>query len=262
MEIVSLSSGSKGNSMYAHINGVNILIDVGLSMKKINELLLINIGIDLEDINVILITHSHTDHVQSLHTIARIHKHISIISTKDVWEDYTENKKKYIDNRKVIEKTINGNDITISTFKLNHDVPCYGYHIEDKSNGEVFTFVADNGGIPYKYWEDFKGSTYYAIESNHDETLEINNPNRELLTKRRSLGFYGHTSNKNAMDFASAIITPSTRGIIFHHLSEDCNSEGLAKETHMNLIRIWGNVRKFYDVEIKYARQHEAVKLV
>ncbi len=264
MEIVSLSSGSKGNSLYAHVNGVNILVDVGISMKKINQLLLINVGIDLDDIDLILITHRHSDHVQSLHTIVKKYPKIKVISHKDVWEDYLEFTKKYIDksSRINIDKKIEGEKVTIKTFKLNHDVPCYGYHIIDNNNKERLTFIADNGGIKFSDWDNFKNSEYYVVESNHDITMEINNQERELLTKRRSLSFWGHTDNKSAMDFVMYIVSPNTKGVLFHHLSQDCNSEELAKMTHMNLIRIWGNVRKFQGVDIKYARQDEVVRLV
>lgn len=60
MNIYSLSSGSKGNCTLVETKHRNVLIDVGLSMKRTNEGLLIASGIDLDDIDIILITHSHT----------------------------------------------------------------------------------------------------------------------------------------------------------------------------------------------------------
>lgn len=262
MELISLSSGSRGNSFYANINGVNILVDVGLSMKKINEKLLINVGIDLDDIDLILITHRHGDHIQSLHTIVKSYPHISILSHKSVFEEYTEHKKTYIPKRIEIDNVYKGSKIDIKAIKLNHDVACYGYVMTDKSNGETFCFMADNGGVSFKDYDMFKGFTYYAIESNHDETLEINHPTRELLTKRRSLGWYGHTSNINAIKFVLEIVTNNTKGIIFHHLSEECNSEELARETHLNYIRIFGEIRNTNHIQFTYARQNESVRLV
>ena len=264
MNIVSLASGSKGNSMYVGANGVNILIDVGTSMKKINLRLMQYVGIEVSDIDIILITHAHIDHVQSLHTILNKNEHIKVISHKDVFQGYLEKHKKHIStSQKVyIDNVIKGNQVDIKAHKLNHDEPCYGYSIHDKSSLESFLFIADNGGIPFKDWEKYKGFTYYAIESNHDLTLEINHPNRELLTKRRSLSYYGHTDNKTAMDFAMQVVTQNTKGIIFHHLSEDCNSLELISETHNNLIQIWGNVRLFKDIKIVYAEQEKGVVLV
>ena len=60
MRVYSLSSGSKANATLVHSKGMNILIDVGLSMKRINEKLLMSEGIDLDDISLVLITHSHS----------------------------------------------------------------------------------------------------------------------------------------------------------------------------------------------------------
>lgn len=58
MRVYSLFSGSHGNSTLVSTNNINVLIDIGVSMKKINEHLIISEGIDLDDIKLILITHS------------------------------------------------------------------------------------------------------------------------------------------------------------------------------------------------------------
>jgi phosphoribosyl 1,2-cyclic phosphodiesterase len=263
MELISLSSGSKGNSFYANINGVSFLIDVGLSMKKLNEKLFISAGISLDDIDIIVITHRHYDHIQSLHTIVKSYPNIKVLSHKSVFDEYLEHYKHYIkpDRKIIIDKVFEGKNVKVKAFELNHDVSCFGYIFTDKSNGETFCFFADNGGISYKHYDDYKGFTYYAIESNHDLTLEVNNPNRELLTKRRSLSYKGHTHNYNAIELVSNIVTPNTKGVIFHHLSEDCNNEELARLTHENYLRIWGKILETRHIKFVYARQNEVVIL-
>ena len=60
MRVFSLFSGSSGNSTLVVSKGKNILIDVGVSLKRLNEQLLMAEGIDLEDINLILISHAHS----------------------------------------------------------------------------------------------------------------------------------------------------------------------------------------------------------
>ena len=264
MELISLSSGSKGNCFYANINGVSFLIDVGLSMKKINEKLEIATGYDLENIDIIVITHRHDDHVKSLHTILNKYEHIKVLSHESVFNEYLEHFKHYIHpSRKiVIDKVFEGKNVKVKAYELNHDVSCYGYLFIDKSNNETFMFFADNGGISYKKYDDFKGFTYYAIESNHDKTLEVNHPTRALLTKRRSLSYKGHNDNYSAIELAVNVITSNTKGIIFHHLSEDCNSVELASETHNNYRHIWGEVLDTRHVNMVYATQHDIVVLV
>ena len=265
MRIISIGSGSKGNCMFAEINGVRFLIDVGLSMKKINLGLLMTVGIDLEDIDVLLITHSHSDHTHSLKPISKRYD-MKIIMPKEVYEDIVNEKKYVIDSDKI--SIINGKNVTtgklvdIEPVKVNHDVPAYAYILTDKSSGETYLHLADNGGIKRKDMvEKFKGMTYYAIESNYDHRSEIFHETRPILTKRRTIGYYGHTENSEAINFATRVVTPSTKGIIFHHLSQQCNTPELAKATHEKMLEIFGNVRLMANVRMVYALQDEAVEL-
>lgn len=66
----SLYSGSSGNSLLVESENTKLLIDAGISSKKI-ETALTNLNIDPASIDGILITHEHTDHVQGLGTFAK-----------------------------------------------------------------------------------------------------------------------------------------------------------------------------------------------
>ena len=61
----SLYSGSSGNSLFVETQNTKLLIDAGISCKKI-ETALSNIDVDPNSIDGILVTHEHTDHVQGL----------------------------------------------------------------------------------------------------------------------------------------------------------------------------------------------------
>ena len=65
MRLVSLSSGSDGNSIYVGSDNTHLLVDAGVSGKKIEQGLN-RIGLKGEDIDGILLTHEHVDHVQGL----------------------------------------------------------------------------------------------------------------------------------------------------------------------------------------------------
>jgi flavorubredoxin len=60
MRIVSLKSGSKGNSTLVMSDEFNLLIDTGGSAKDLEYKLMLSEGFDFTDIDYILITHSHT----------------------------------------------------------------------------------------------------------------------------------------------------------------------------------------------------------
>ena len=65
LNFCSLYSGSSGNSFFVGTESTNILIDAGVSSRKI-EKALDSLFIDPTSIKGILITHEHTDHVQGL----------------------------------------------------------------------------------------------------------------------------------------------------------------------------------------------------
>ncbi len=264
MVISFLASGSKANTSYIGVNGVNILIDVGLSMKQINNRLLIHHGIDLEDIDIVIITHAHSDHINSLDIIKRNHEHIKFVIPDDVRSDISEKKKWHIPANRLYQLPVRGETLRITSYKLNHDVNCHAYKIVDKINQESYVHISDNGGIKYyddKIIEPLKGADYYAIESNHDLTMQILDQKRDAILKRRVLSFYGHTDNVTAMQTAFKLVTHRTKGIIWHHLSEDCNTEELATKVHDELLTIWGKRREFSKIVMKYARQDDVVVL-
>ena len=61
----SLYSGSSGNSLFVETDKTKILIDCGVSGKKIFQALE-DLDTSIEEIDAILVTHEHLDHVQSL----------------------------------------------------------------------------------------------------------------------------------------------------------------------------------------------------
>ena len=264
MRIYSLASGSKGNCTLIATQNINILIDVGLSMKSINEKLMISYGIDLEDIKLILISHSHIDHVSAVKTIYNKYPHIKFYCSEIVYDELNVqfNIKFDIDRFIISSNHTNGSDINITPFELKHDKECQGYMICEKYTSETYVHIADNG----KLWDKdiielLHNKEYYSIESNHDLTLQILDKKRHEGLKRRVLGAYGHTSNVDAMELTFKLIGDNTKSIIYNHLSEECNSPKLASEIHQNLIAIWGKKTEFKNIKIQYAKQNEIVEI-
>lgn len=263
MKIISLQSGSKGNTTLVMSDKFNLLIDVGGSMKSINNKLMMSEGIDLDDINYILVTHAHTDHCQALNTIIKKYDHIKLMTSQYVYKELQE----FFDNKLLESRFIflyidtqKGNNFELTVFNLNHDKACVGFAINDYN--ETYVHIADNGGVLDKeLYELLKNKEYYSIESNHDLTLQINDEKRHEGLKRRVLGWYGHSSNDKAMENAFKLVGDKTKAVQFNHLSEDCNSEELARLTHTNLISIWGNKTLFKDIKISYAHQNKIVEV-
>lgn len=137
---------------------------------------ILNIKAQLK-IKHIFITHAHLDHIRSIpfltdniilsgkrHTI-NLYSINSVISTikkhlfnSSIWPDFTlipnpENAVLNLSNLR-INKPININGYTITSYRVNHPVPAVGYLVEDKKNKKLF-YTGDTGPTP-KTWERIK----------------------------------------------------------------------------------------------------------
>ena len=72
MRFVSIASGSSGNCIYVGTEKANILVDAGISNKRIEQGLN-EIGVKGSELSGIVITHEHSDHVRGLGVLARKH---------------------------------------------------------------------------------------------------------------------------------------------------------------------------------------------
>lgn len=274
MRVFSLKSGSRGNCTLVVTSNHNLLIDVGYSMKRIEQDLLISYGIDFEDISFILITHNHTDHILSFNAIYNKHKHIKFVTDKQLKLSIEQkNKKEYDDERFFfVDGVVDGNELMIGNFEVTHDTYCLSWVIRDKKDSSGLCFIADNGMMPYKV-NDIDllkiPYTHYCIESNYDQYLQYLDSKRDIRLKRRVLSNKGHSDNFNAIQKLTSILTvldlreeeKVIQSVLFTHLSEDCNSEEKAMNSHNAFIETWGHKTVLKNVNIQYAKQNEIIEM-
>ena len=70
LEVHLLASGSDGNCTVIESDGEAIMIDAGISCRRIMSLMEVA-GIDKESVKAILITHEHADHISGAGATAR-----------------------------------------------------------------------------------------------------------------------------------------------------------------------------------------------
>ena len=68
-----LSSGSGGNSVYIEADGKRILIDAGLSEKKLSQRMAY-IDRSLNGLDAVFATHEHSDHIRGMGPLLRRHQ--------------------------------------------------------------------------------------------------------------------------------------------------------------------------------------------
>jgi len=232
MKLCSIASGSSGNCIYVGNNQTNLLVDVGISAKRI-ESGLNDIEVLPNTIQGILITHEHSDHVSGLGILARKY-HIPIYATYETAQAIGQIKSvgnipqelyHYI---KPNEAFII-NDINIEPFSTSHDASnpvCYTLQTE----GHKVGIATDLGKYDDYIVSKLEESEVLLIEANHDVNMLMVGKYPYYL-KQRILGDRGHLSNDTSADLISKLIHPRLQSIILAHLSKENNYAELAYET-------------------------------
>ena len=213
LRFCSLYSGSSGNSLLVESNKTKILVDCGTSAKKITTAL-DELSIDITDIDAILVTHEHTDHIQSLGTISKKYN-IPVFANYETWNSMPKQTEKIdIKNRNVFK---NDNEFQIGNlqifpFSTPHDAanPC-GFSIV---NGDKKLSIAtDLGHMNEVIFENLKGSSFMLLEANYEpEVLKMSQ--YPFLLKRRIAGPHGHLSNNEAGQTISALINKDLKEVM------------------------------------------------
>lgn len=231
--IVSLYSGSGGNSTFIRVGGDAILIDAGKSARALCRALT-DIGEDIENIKAIFITHEHTDHVSALEVIAKKHAlpiHITSVSA----ERFDERSTPCCLLRMMthgVEFCEQVGELQVRSFRTPHDSRMsVGYRIEffDGEDNRAIGFATDIGYISDEIRENLRGCEAVVLESNHDLDMLMTGPYPRDL-KMRVASKRGHLSNRECADFAIELAESGTRGILLAHLSKENNEPTLALE--------------------------------
>ena len=226
----SLYSGSSGNSLFVESENTKLLVDAGVSSKKIEEALA-NLEIDPTSIDGILITHEHSDHVQGLGTFAKKFNLPVFVNEKTL--DAMPKQKEKISEKNIKFFTINEKfeigDLKVKPFSIPHDAanPC-GFNIfkDDKK----ISIATDIGHMTNGILKNLEDSIFIMLESNYDpEVLKYSKYPYQLKT--RIAGPDGHLSNELAGKTISYLLNSGLKQAVLGHLSKQSNFPELAYKT-------------------------------
>ena len=229
----SLYSGSSGNSFFVQSDTTNLIIDAGVSLKKIITALE-EIKIDIQSINAILVTHDHIDHTKSLSTLSAKYN-IPVYANKKTWEAIPEISNKIADhNKKTFDllETFSIGDIEIFPFHTPHDAadPC-GFNLYN-SNKKI-SIATDIGYVSEELLNHLKNSSSILLESNYDPDV-LKCSSYPYILKQRILSNDGHLSNISAGKTLSNLYNFGLKNALLIHLSKENNFPELAYETVKN----------------------------
>ena len=226
MRIVTFASGSTGNCCLVSDGGVNVLIDAGISARRIIQGLGV-LGLAPQDVCGVLITHEHSDHISGLPVLVK-RTGMRIFAPSELGEVLKRVKPELSESIDYIppDGGLCVGDVRITAFPTQHDASAsFGYRIE---GSEVFAFATDTGHISDELLEGLQGADTVVIEANHDKVMLKNGPYPPFL-KQRVLSKHGHLSNDDCAKLACLLADSGTRQIILGHLSQQNNTPEAAE---------------------------------
>lgn len=230
LKATPLFSGSSGNCVYVNYDGEEVLIDAGVSYKKICTALE-DIGTSIFNIKAVLVTHEHIDHIAALEVLSR-HTDIPIYINEKSASHLELPIDELFSGRAVIRNA--GESVLFDSFEADifstpHDsCGSVGYHFtfRDKSR---FALATDLGHITPEIASYLLGCERVVLESNHDVKMLKEGPYPFPL-KKRILSDNGHLSNEVCAGFVPKLVESGTKRIILAHLSAENNTPRLAYE--------------------------------
>lgn len=256
-ELCTIASGSSGNCIYIGTDKYKLLIDAGISGKRIT-LGLEQINVDPTELNGLFITHEHTDHIKGAGIISRKYN-LPIYATQGTWDCMLEgNKIGKVDseNIKVIQKgsTLVFDDLKIMPYSTYHDAADpVGYTF---SYGQKKMSIAtDLGYVDDAILNHLKDSHLILLESNHDVNM-LEAGAYPYYLKQRILSDRGHLSNEVAAKALLDSYTEQLKYAVLGHLSRENNFPDLAYVTAKNTLEDNG-IQVGKDIKVDVAKRDE-----
>ncbi len=263
MDFCSIASGSSGNCIYAGTDSTGVLIDAGISGKKVTEGLR-SICRKPEEIDAILITHEHSDHIKGLGVLARKYgiPVYSTAGTKDAMlsQHLLGSVDESLFHEIKPDQCFGIGDFCVHPFRVSHDAAepvAYRLSCGDKS----IAIATDLGFYDEYIVDHLRNLDAVLIESNHDiNMLQVGT--YPYYLKQRILGRRGHLSNENAGRLLGEILHDRMKAVLLGHLSRENNYEALALATVCAEITMGDNPFKAEDFAIEIAKRDEPSHLI
>lgn len=223
----SFASGSSGNCYMIKYDGKALLIDAGISGKKIFQGLE-DAGISTEDVCGVLVTHEHIDHVKSLPIVTKKLPNIKAYANENTWAAID---RPVADEKRATFHTGSDfyiEDFLIRPFAIPHDAAePVGYSIY--AGDKQVSIVTDIGHMTDEIFEEIIDADLLVLEANHEEEILLMGSYPYHL-KRRILGEKGHLSNVCAGECLCRLIeeNPKKRRVLLGHLSRENNDPSVA----------------------------------
>lgn len=228
LSLTTLASGSSGNCLLVSDGSTHLLIDAGISARRISRALK-EAGLLCSDLAGIFITHEHADHVSGLATLTKQFA-LPVYASHGAARQLSAR----VSDREVLRPFHPGDPLEIgglllSSFPTLHDTPdSVGYTVTDGKRKAAV--VTDLGVVTDTVRSHTDGCDLLVVETNHDPDWVASGPYPPFL-KARILGDRGHLSNDAGAALACSAVRNGARTLLLAHLSAENNTPRRALDT-------------------------------
>ncbi|MBI4317207.1 MAG: MBL fold metallo-hydrolase [Chloroflexi bacterium] len=215
---ISLASGSSGNALLVQAGETNVLIDAGVTARRI-VFELKRLGLAPEDLDALFLTHEHGDHVGAAGALSRRH-HVTVVANEQTLDHAGLGSVE--SHVQPTGTTLDVGDLAVTSFPLPHDgIEPVGYLLEHRDC--KILVATDLGYAPASINEYVHACDLIVLESNHDLNRLVHGPYSSAL-KSRIIGYTGHLSNEQCAECVVACASGRPQWLWLAHLSEVNNS--------------------------------------
>lgn len=229
LSLTTLASGSSGNCLLLSDGVTHLLLDAGISARRIVRSLR-SFGLEASDLSGVLVTHEHVDHISGLQTLTKQY-------ALPVYTSFGTGRQlcyRIAAMEDVLRPFDPGDQFTvgsleITSFATPHDTPAsVGFTVSDGSRRAAV--VTDLGMVTEEVCRKVDGCHLLVVETNHDPEWVASGPYPPFL-KARILGDHGHLSNAAGAALACMAVSKNARTVVLAHLSAENNTPQRALDT-------------------------------
>ncbi|MDD3242979.1 MAG: MBL fold metallo-hydrolase [Eubacteriales bacterium] len=259
-KVCPLFSGSKGNATLVQAGDTAVLVDAGVSARRL-EGALKQQGVEPGQLRAVLVTHEHSDHISGLNIFAERYA-LKVYANEQTWKAMNGQMNRLTAVQRIVVEPdtdffIGG--LNVETYATPHDSACsqgYGFY----AGGRRAAVVTDLGHMPKGLLERLCGCETLVLECNHDEEMLREGPYPAYL-KTRILGRNGHLSNAACGNALRVLINRGARQIALAHLSQENNTPLLARQTVDHILAA-DDILPGRDIRMLTGRQDEAAGIL
>jgi len=246
-----LFSSSKGNCIAVGGADSFILIDAGVSAKRITEAIRAR-GLDICRLTGIFITHEHSDHISGLRVLASKH-HLPVFANRETLAVLEREGHLAGTGGGVVcpDEGVEHYGMKITPFRTSHDTVNSCGYVVDTADGRRAAVATDTGCVTGEMNSALTGCDLVYIESNHDVAMLMNGPYPPNL-KQRIVSTRGHLSNEACAVELQYLAASGSARFILGHLSQENNTAAKAKAASSSALTAM-NLREGVDYTLQVA---------